>query len=219
MNPYKPNKTYDVTVYTGHDEWRAGRLHGIGGSDAAAALGMSHWMSNVDLWKIKTGRMEQADISDNPAVRYGTLAEAPLRTLYTLENTELYDVHYMADIVLVNREHPQMRYSPDGLLIEKSTGRLGIWECKTARANPYQKDLWKNEIPKEYYIQVLHGMNVTGAEFVELHAQIDYIGRKERKTFHIEREEVLEDLETVREGVLEFIEYINADEEPPLWIG
>lgn len=218
MNPFDYNSVYEAVTLKDHDAWREFRKKGIGGSDASACLGMSKWMSNVELWKIKTGRKEQDDISANPAVRYGTLAEEPLRQLYKLEKGYKYDLYYKSDTVLINRANEQMRYSPDGLLIEKETGRLGIWECKTATMHGIQKELWKTEIPKEYYIQVLHGMNVTGAEFVELHAQIEWRGERIRRTFHIEREDVLEDLKIVKEGVEEFIGYINRDEEPPLWI-
>ena len=219
MNPYQSNDIYEVCRYSDRETWKKERKGGIGGSDAAAALGMSKWMTNVMLWQLKTGRAEPSDLSDNPAVRYGTFAEAPLRELYTLENEDKYTMYYQPDTIIVNRVDDSMRYSPDGLLIEKETGRLGIWECKTATMHGIQKkELWKTEIPKEYYIQVLHGMNVTGAEFVELHAQIEWCGERIRRTFHIEREDVLEDLKFVFEGVKEFIGYINRDEEPPLWI-
>lgn len=218
MNPYQSNDVYEVFRYSDRDAWKKERNGGIGGSDAAAALGMSKWMTNVMLWQLKTGRAEQKDISDNPAVRYGTLAEAPLRELYTLENENKYSVYYQPDTILVNRLDESMRYSPDGLLIEKETGRLGIWECKTATMHGIQKELWKTEIPKEYYIQVLHGMNVTGAEFVELHAQIEWRGERIRRTFHIEREDVLDDLQYEKKGIAEFMEYVKSDKEPPLWI-
>ena len=39
-----------------HDEWIAERRKGIGASEAAAVLGLNPWQSNVDLWRIKTGK-------------------------------------------------------------------------------------------------------------------------------------------------------------------
>lgn len=218
MNPYQSNDIYEVCRYSDRETWKKERKGGIGGSDAAAALGMSKWMTNVMLWQLKTGRAEQKDISDNPAVRYGTLAEEPLRLLYSLENEKKYKLYYQPDTILVNREMDFMRYSPDGLLIESETGRLGIWECKTSQMYKTDKKLWQTELPREYYIQILHGMNVTGAEFVELHAQINYFSHIERKTFHIEREDVLDDLQYEKKVIAEFMEYVKSDKEPPLWI-
>lgn len=218
MNPYKDSDVYEILKYSDKDEWRKGRQFGIGGSDAAAALGMSKWMSNVTLWQLKTGRAEQKDISDDPKVRYGTEAEEPLRMLFKLNNEDKYGLFYKPDTILINKENPFMRYSPDGLLIEIGTGRLGIFENKTATAYKLDKKLWKTEIPREYYIQVLHGMNVTGAEFVELQVEINHFGWFERKSFHIEKADVLDDLAFEQQGVEEFMRYVKEDKEPPLWI-
>ena len=218
MNPYEPSDTYVVCHYDSKEEWREGRTSGIGGSDAAAALGMSKWMSNVDLWKLKTGRAVQEDLSDNPFVRYGTLAEDPLRQLYKLNHEDVYDLYYEPNVILVNIKKPYMCYSPDALLIEKETGRLGIWENKTARIYRADKKTWISEIPREYYVQILHGMNVTGAQFVELQVEINHAGWYERKTFHVERNDVLDDLKFELDGVKDFITYVQKNVEPPLWI-
>ncbi|HMY01400.1 MAG TPA: YqaJ viral recombinase family protein, partial [Agitococcus sp.] len=37
-------------------EWLAVRKQGIGGSDAAAAVGLNPYQSQLELWMIKTGR-------------------------------------------------------------------------------------------------------------------------------------------------------------------
>ena len=66
-------------------EWLQERKKGIGGSDAAAIIGLNPYMTNVDLWEIKTGRKEQEDISNKPCVKYGTEAEGPLRELFKLQ--------------------------------------------------------------------------------------------------------------------------------------
>ena len=74
---FQTNKTYTVHEFKNRKDWLEGRkdLHGIGGSDAAAALGLNPWRSNLDLWEIKTGRKAAPDISDNERVRYGQNAE------------------------------------------------------------------------------------------------------------------------------------------------
>lgn len=46
-----------------HKDWLAVRNQGIGGSDAAAACGLNPYMSMLELWLIKTGRMNP-DLSD-----------------------------------------------------------------------------------------------------------------------------------------------------------
>ena len=60
-------------------EWLQKRTSYIGGSDAAAVIGRNPWMSNTELWEIKTGRRQQTDISDKPYVKYGIAAEDHIR--------------------------------------------------------------------------------------------------------------------------------------------
>ena len=216
---YRSNDTYTVHRYKNREEWLEGRVRGIGGSDASATMGRHPWKSNLELWELKTGRKKAQDISNNERVQYGIDAEDILRQLYRLDRKQLYDVHYMADVVVSNNEHPEMLYSPDGLLWDKEKKRLGILEVKTATPIlSLQREKWRDKLPDNYYIQVLHGMNVLGADFVELYAKLTYDEYySQLRIYHIERDEVQEDLEAVRDGVLNFWrDYVLSDIEPPL---
>jgi predicted phage-related endonuclease len=52
------------------DEWLTVRKKGIGGSDAAAAIGLNPYQSPLELWMIKTGRDEGLPkIDPNDATR------------------------------------------------------------------------------------------------------------------------------------------------------
>ena len=222
---YQTNQIYTVHQFKTRDEWLKGRsdLHGIGGSDASAAIGMNPWRTNTDLWQIKTKRKKAPDISDNERVRYGQEAEQYIRRLYQLKHAHDMEVQYIPDVILQNNEHPEMLYSPDGLLIDQD-GRRGIWECKTTTImKSIDKEKWWDKaekqkiLPDNYYIQVLHGLNVTGFDFVELYAELTYpSGNSELVPYHIERSEVQDDLDLIRDGVLEFWKYVENDEEPAL---
>ena len=50
--------------YKTHEEWLAIRQTGLGGSDIAAALGVSPWKTPVELWMEKTG--QKTDDAGNP---------------------------------------------------------------------------------------------------------------------------------------------------------
>lgn len=67
------------------EQWQAERLQGIGASEASAVIGKNPWMSNVDLWRIKTGRKAAEDISDKACVQYGHDAEPLIRGLFALD--------------------------------------------------------------------------------------------------------------------------------------
>lgn len=217
---FRTNETYIVRSFKSRSDWLIGRADGIGGSDASAAMARNPWRSNLELWQIKTGRKIAPDISNNERVIYGQTAEEYIRRLYQLQHKDQIDVHYMPNVVLQNRKDPFMLYSPDGLLQDRDTGRCGILEIKTATPiTAAQREKWRDDkIPDNYFIQVLHGLNVTGFDFVDLVAELTYAeDRTWRKTYRIERGDFLEELEYVREGVTAFWnEWIVPDKEPPL---
>lgn len=212
-------------IITNDAEWHEARKRGIGGSEAAAVIGRSPWCTNVELWRRKTGRSVAPDISDNMAVKYGHDAEPLLRGLFALDYANRYDVNYGGAYDMVRHPaYPFIFATLDGRLMEKATGRRGVLEIKTTSiVRSMQKEKWWHDgkpcIPDQYYIQVLWQMIASGFDFAVLHAQLkyDYGGdiRSERRTYTIERSEVLEDMEYLKtEGVKFWTEYVEKDRQP-----
>ena len=109
------------------EQWQAERLQGIGASEASAVIGKNPWMSNVDLWRIKTGRKAAEDISDKACVQYGHDAEPLIRGLFALDYKEIYEVEYRGAFDMVrSAQHPFIFATLDGRLTETATGRLGV---------------------------------------------------------------------------------------------
>ena len=217
---FKDNPVYAVHDYKNRQEWLKGRVRGIGGSDASAALDRNPWRTNLELWQLKTHRIQAPDISNNERVIYGQNAEEGIRRIYQAKKAGKTDVHYKPNVVLQNKDDPILLYSPDGLLQEKDTGRCGILEVKTATPiRLLQREKWKDgNIPENYFIQVLHGLNVTGFDFVDLIAELtfdeDY---SQLRIYHIERSDVIAELDYVKAGILDFWNnYVLTDTEPPL---
>ncbi|SUA78206.1 putative phage-type endonuclease [Pandoraea pnomenusa] len=69
------------------DDWLEVRKNGIGGSDAAAAVGLSPYMSPLELWLIKTGRdtnLPRPDPQDTTEpVFWGVMLEPIVAASYT----------------------------------------------------------------------------------------------------------------------------------------
>ena len=67
-----------------------------------------------------------------------------------------------------------------------------------------QREKWRDQIPDNYYIQVLHYLLVTEYSFVELRAQLKSVWqsqiRLETKDYHIERSDAEEDIEILRQA-------------------
>lgn len=200
-------------------EWLEARKNRIGGSDAACIVGMNPYRSNVELWEIKTGQVEAEDISDKPYVKYGSEAEQHLRELFKLDFPQ-YKVGYVEDNMWLNDKYPFAHASLDGWL-EDEQGRKGILEIKTTNIlQSMQKEKWKNRIPDNYFIQVLHYLMVTEFDFAILKAQLkyDYDGDIMLTTKHykIERDEVKDDIEYLQKAEKDFYSAIKEKRRPSL---
>ena len=195
------------------EEWLEERKKGIGGSDAAAILGLNPYKSNVDLWEEKTGKKVAEDISDKPYVQYGIKAEDHLRELFKLKHPN-YEVKHEENTIIKHPKYPFLFASLDGIIIDKETGEIGILEIKTTNIlQSMQKEKWKDRIPDNYYCQVLHYLNVTGYSFVKIYAELNYNEEYQvHKTYTISRDEVEEDIKELEKAEIEFwTEYVEKD--------
>ena len=201
------------------EEWLKERSKGLGGSDASAVIGQNPYKTNVELWEEKTGRRISEDIGDKPYVQYGNNAEKPLIELFALDFPEYEVIHKDFD----HRVHPEydfIRGSLDGELIEKETGRKGVLEIKTTNIlQSMQREKWKDGVPQNYFIQVLHYLLVTGYEFAILKAQLKSVYREEgilltTKHYFIDRKDVEEDIEYIKQSEIEFWRLVESDTRP-----
>ena len=209
------------TVDTAYEEWLQNRRKSLGGSDAAAILGLNPYKNNVDLWREKTGRIIPEDIGYKPYVKYGKEAEQYLTSLFSLDFPQ-YEVKGNDDYTVYHHpQYPFLAGTLDGELTEKETGRKGILEIKTTNIlQSMQREKWNDKIPDNYFCQVLHYLLVTGWDFAILKAQLktDYGGdiRLNTRHYHIEKAEVQEDLDYLLEQEIRFWDYVAKDKQPNL---
>jgi len=141
-------------------EWLEVRRKGIGSSDCAAACGLNPYMSMLELWMIKTGRIQQniEDESEGHAPLYWGKQLEPLVAEY-------YSMHTNYKVRRVNAvlQHPD----PDKhfMLANLDYSVVGdadvqILECKTA--GEYGAKLWRDGVPLYVLCQVQHQLAVTG---------------------------------------------------------
>ena len=210
----------EMFVFESREQWLEKRKNTVGGSDASAIIGMNPYCSNVELFEIKTGKKQQADISDKPYVVYGNQAERYLRGLFRLDFPE-YRVEYVENNLWKNSKYPWGHYSADGWMYDKD-GRLGILEIKTSEVLSSQhKEKWKGQhIPDNYYIQVLHGMLIMEADFAVLKAQLktvfDGVPYLQTKHYFIERADVEADIQYLAEEEKKFWKQVQERKRPSL---
>lgn len=206
---------YREIDYNSKEQWHDIRRTHIGGSDVSIIMGKNPYNSDIQkLWRIKTGRIEQEDISNNSAVKRGVDSENLLIEHFKINNPD-YTVSKL-EKTLESIEYPFMSANLDGVL--ECNGKKGVLEIKTAFCPTYAdyEVKWKNDIPIYYYLQIQHYLKVTGWEYAILYADIK-LGFAENKheirQYFIERDEP--DIEKMMEAEIWFNSLIINDIEPP----
>ena len=137
-----------------HKQWLEERRKSIGGSDAAALVGMSPYATPYMVWADKTGRLPPKE--DSEAMRQGRDLEEYVAKRFCEKNEK--KVHIQSGIIR-NPAYPYAHATID----RKVTGERAGLECKTTSAMNLKK--FKNgEYPENYYAQCMHYLAVTGWE-------------------------------------------------------
>lgn len=162
------NKAVNYTVYKyeNRKDWLFARKGHIGASDAAAVVGLSPWMTNVQLYDDKTSPFDVKEIK-SAMIERGVRSEPHIRELYAIESGDA--VQDGTGIMLVSNEHRFMSCTLDGACIDKD-GKPYILEIKSV--NWTRKWSRGYSIPNYYFIQLLHQMVVTGWDKAVLLARI-----------------------------------------------
>jgi len=137
------------------EQWLAERKGGIGGSDAAAAIGISPWKSRFQLWSEKVGLIEQPDL-DSEAIEWGTRLEPIIAAAYREKTGRAVHVGEPFQIT----RHPDREWMMATLdATQEVDGRgPGVLQIKTTSA--FHLAEWEDEPPLHYQVQVIHEMLV-----------------------------------------------------------
>ena len=152
------NKSYDIIADTrkmSHADWLQMRKIGLGGSDCAAAVGLSRWKSPFQLWSEKTDRIVPTKAGE--AAYWGSVMEPILRVEFA-RRTGL-EVHE-CPFFLRSKEHPFMLANIDGY-VKNEDGTYSLLEIKTAAS--YSNNDWQGGAPIEYILQCMHYCSVLSA--------------------------------------------------------
>ena len=191
------------------EDWLAVRKQGIGSSDAAAAVGLNPYKSQLELWLEKTGRdtsLPKLDPLDEDSPAYwGNILEPIVATHYSRRSG-----HRVRRINAV-LQHPDPKLAWMLANIDREvigTSEVQILECKTAGINGAR--LWKEGVPEYVQLQVMHQLAVTGKQAADVAV---LLGGQHLEVHRIERDESmiarLIDLERL------FWDYVVSDTPPP----
>ena len=185
------------------EDWLAVRKQGIGSSDAAAAVGLNPYKSQLELWMEKTGRdtaLPKLNPLDEESPAYwGNILEPIVATHYSKRSG--YRVRRVNAVL----QHPDPKLAWMLANIDREVigaPEVQILECKTAGINGAR--LWKEGVPE--YVQ----LQVTGKQAADVAV---LLGGQHLEIHRIERDESLIarliDLERL------FWDYVVSDTPPP----
>lgn len=184
------------------EEWLQHRRNSIGGSDAAAILGMHKHATAMTVWGDKTGRIPPEE--ENEAMRQGRDLEYYVAERWCEVTGK--KVHRLNRMIR-NLKYPYSHADIDRKVANENAGL----ECKTLSAWDAEDKLDIGEIPPHYYVQCVHYIAVTGAD--RWYLGILVLGRGFYE-FTIERDEG--EISALMQAEADFWEnHVLPDEPPP----
>lgn len=196
-------KTNDLS----REDWLSVRKGGVGSSDAAAAVGLNPYKSQLELWMEKTGHdagLPKIDPNDETSPMYwGTLLEPIVAAHYTKRSG-----HKVRRINAV-LQHPAESWMLANLDREVvGAPDVQILECKTAGMNGAR--LWRDGVPEYIQLQVLHQLAVTGKQAADVAV---LICGQDLQIHRIERNEAM--IQQLMLLERRFWGYVERNEQPP----
>ena len=183
------------------EQWLAQRRTGIGGSDAAAVLGLSRFSSPYSVWADKLARVP--DKEDNEAMRQGRDLEDYVAQRFALGTGK--KVQRKSEM-LRHPEHSFMLANIDRQVVGEKAGL----ECKTTKSMNIKR-FRSGDFPAEYYCQCMHYLAVTGWErwylAVLVYGEGFFI-------YTIERDE--DEIAALVAAEQEFWQYVESQTPPPV---
>lgn len=194
--------------YDSREEWLADRKNGIGGSESAAAIGASPWMSAIELWGIKTGRIEPDNLDEVERVRWGSLLEPVIGQEFG-ERTGR-DVRQWNQLQVITHDaYSFIRCTPDAFQDDTSIIGTGLLQIKTT--SEWNKDDWRDgNVPLHYQVQVQHELAVTGCRWASIAC---LVGGQKLEWVDVERNEPF--IEALIARLKDFWACVVNDVEPP----
>ena len=193
-----------------YQEWLEIRRSGIGGSDAAASLGLSSWKSPIELWEEKVLGKTQPK-QDSEPMRWGRLLEPVIRDEFAKRTG--YEVSVCRSM-LQAPQWPWMQANLDGLIEIPGRG-IGVFEVKTA--STFKDSDWggnddsQPRCPDAYALQVAHYLAVTGLEYAVICV---LIGGNKLRWLTVERD--VEFINSLVELERRFWQYVLTQTPPPV---
>lgn len=184
-------------------QWISLRRSYIGGSDAAAVVGLNPYVSAYSLWCEKKGITP--DFAGNLATAVGEYLEEFIAKRFEEDTGKKVRRN---NFCIFNEDYPWAMADIDRELVGEDAGL----ECKSTSALNL-KQYKGGSFPAKFYVQCVHYLAVTGKQRWYLAV---LIGNNDFKVFTIERQDVLEDIDALMAAEKDFSVTMQGDTPPAM---
>jgi putative phage-type endonuclease len=187
-------------------QWLEARRAGIGGSDAAAVLGLDPWRSGLDIWRTKVEKT-QPTADEVFLLELGHLLEPVIAGLYSKQTAR--EIFVPDPAIIKHLEFPEIIGSPDRLAPQD--GRVVELKSEHQFADKFG-DPGSDQVPDHYVLQAAHYMavaNLNRCDIAVLHGGFKFAIYQLGRDRELERSM----LEQLREW---WNAYVVKKVEPPL---
>jgi putative phage-type endonuclease len=172
----------------------------IGASSAAQAIGRGYGRrTRAELFHTMKGNMPP--VKETTAMRVGNYMEPFVLHEYTILTGRAAEEFPETQ---VHPDEPRIICHCDGITSDKTR----LIEIKNVGHR--MQEAWKDGVPEYYWVQGCVQSMLTGIKKVDFAA---YFGGNELKVYEVEYTE--DDHATVYDGLKDFLDYVDRDEEPP----
>ena len=164
-----------------HEKWLQDRMTGVGGSDAAAVLGLSKYKTPLQVYLEKRG--EVTSQPDNENMLWGRVLEPVIRQQYAERNQRTVR---LPEQMIRHPKYEFMIANVDGV-----TDDSRLVEIKTARNATEWGESGSDQVPQAYLIQVQHYLAVTALPVADVAV---LIGGSDYRQYEIPADRELQDM-------------------------
>lgn len=186
----------------------------IGGSDCAAALGLSRWQPAYELWLEKTGQLvpaEERPVEVAERLEWGQELEEAIGRIYS-RRTGFKIRRRAQDAGVVHPQHPFIVAHVDYVVVGQRRGM----DSKNVGSIYYaQSDEWgepgTDQVPTEIFLQCQHYISILDYDFWDIAA---LVGGNRLVIYTVPRDEAL--ISDIVQGECEFWDMVRRKVAPPL---
>lgn len=193
------------------EEWLAARQSGVGGSDVAAILGISPWVSTFALWHAKAGNIPAEVLTDEP-LYWGKALEKVVLARWREEHPEHGAANWQG-YTWTDPDQPWRHANPDFIATSPTRSQHEIVEIKTSAFADEWGPSGSTIVPPWYLTQLLWYLDILNARWGWLAV---LIGGNDYREYRIDTRDHADDIAFIRAQTERFWRSVQDGETPPI---